>query len=247
MPMTNSAAPVAEVTTKPTQSQQEDADLIILGGGYTGACLALMACSSALDLKRVVVVDALPLKIEQPPQPSFDARSTALSYSSVSLFKQMGVWQDLLPVLEPIKKVYVSRQQGYHRVVMDHDEHDLPALGYVGENQQLGRILMAAIKKESRIQWFGGYEVQKLKPVAHGYQIEMRENLTASHSTLEKSTLEKSPIGSLVLKTPMLVVAAGTKNPLIEGLGIDYHCEAYGQHAIISTVEISRPHQGVCP
>ena len=217
-----------DFTQESSLSEKTFADIVIVGGGFTGASLALMIAQSKLTVNKIIVIDALPLQVDQPLQPSFDARSTALSYSSVPLLHQMGVWQDLLPHLEAIEKVIVTRQQGCHRVVMNCQDHQQPALGYVGENQQLGQVLMKAVADTSLIDWWGGRTVRHLQAVEGGYELEVKDAATTTNHFIH---------------TSMLVMAGGAQNPLVKKLGIGYEEEPYQQQALITNVQLDRPHR----
>ncbi|MDP2325645.1 MAG: hypothetical protein Q8N51_16690, partial [Gammaproteobacteria bacterium] len=64
-----------------------DCDVLIAGGGMVGASLAVALADLPL---RVSLVEAIPAG--SPGQPSFDARTTALSRSSQHILQALGIW-----------------------------------------------------------------------------------------------------------------------------------------------------------
>ena len=229
-------------------------DIVILGGGLTGASLALMVQQSSLSPKKITVIDAQPLQLKGLLQSSFDARSTALSSASQPLLDKMQVWSALSNHVEAIKKVRVSRYSGYHHVDMTASDVNLPALGYVVENQILGQALMTKVQSSSDIQWLAETIVDGVSPVAGGYNIRASRRMPShnsnDHSKIDADSSSKSheltqDCVSLDIQTSMLVIAGGAKNPLVEKLGIDYDVEPYHQHALITTIETNRYHQQV--
>ena len=65
-------------------------DMIIIGGGMVGASLAALLP----DDFRVLLLESfdLPQAGQALPQPSFDARSSALAHASMLILQQAGIW-----------------------------------------------------------------------------------------------------------------------------------------------------------
>ena len=87
-----------------------ETDLIIAGGGLAGATLALALARTVPEL-RVTVVETFPLSPDALPedyQPSYDARSTALSWGSRLIFEELGLWSALSEHATPIRHIHVS-------------------------------------------------------------------------------------------------------------------------------------------
>ena len=86
-------------------SHAADFDVVIGGGGLVGATLALALAE--LDL-RVALIEAS--AFDDPGQPSFDDRTTALSNGSRRAFEALGVWQLIEHEATPIRRIHVSDQ-----------------------------------------------------------------------------------------------------------------------------------------
>lgn len=201
--------------------------LSIAGGGMVGAslALALQECARARGW-RLRLIEA------QPPraggwQPSYDARSTALSQGSRQLFERLGVWARLAERVEPIRQIHVS-DRGHPGVArIDAAREGVPALGYVVENAWLGEVLLGALDTEI-VEWLAPASATAARAVPGGYQLDLQ---TAD--------------GAQTLETELLVVADGGRSGLLESLGIHRQVSAYGQTAIIANISTSKAHAGV--
>ena len=82
-------------------------NLAIIGGGLVGAslALALQAGAKARGWKIVLIE---PFRPRHTYQPSYDARSSALSFGARQIYQRLGVWQEISRRAEPIKQIHVS-------------------------------------------------------------------------------------------------------------------------------------------
>ena len=81
-------------------SVSRDMDVVIAGGGMVGISLALCLAADLPQDGRILLVENFPLPQQNPDfasaySPSFDARSTALSYSSYLIYRRLGIWENL--------------------------------------------------------------------------------------------------------------------------------------------------------
>lgn len=89
-------------------SQILEFDIAIIGGGMVGASLANMLAASQPQLRIALIeAQAFARTDEAHYQPSFDARSTALSFGAAKIFRELGLWQRLQQHITPIKQVHV--------------------------------------------------------------------------------------------------------------------------------------------
>lgn len=209
--------------------QTIECDIAIIGGGMVGTSLASLLAASQPQL-RIALLEAQPFAQadELHFQPSFDARSTALSYGTAKVLRELGVWQHLQQHLTPIAQVHVSDRGHFLGGVIDAAENNLDAVGYVVENAWLGKVLLAQVQAQNNIQCFAPATVTGLAPQQAG-------------ALLSVTTSEQR----FYLKTALAVIADGGDSPLRHALGINTQTRAYGQTAIITNVEFSEPHQGV--
>ncbi|WP_321348928.1 2-octaprenyl-6-methoxyphenyl hydroxylase [Halopseudomonas oceani] len=199
----------------------------IVGGGMVGASLALALQPHAARCGwRINLIEAQP-PADGHAQPSFDARSTALSHGSRLLFEQLGIWHELAGRVEPIRQIHVS-DRGLPGVTrLSAEKERVPALGYVVENAVLGQVLLAALDP-AVVRWQAPARVVRAEPARSGWLMQVEE-----HGQVHEQA------------TDLLVVADGGRSGLLEQLGIHRQVRPYGQTAIIANITSSQGHDGV--
>lgn len=102
---------------------QTDFDITICGAGPIGLSLAALLVQQGLAPARIALIDAK--EIEQARR---DPRSIALSFGSRKILERIGAW----PIAATqINQIHVSRRGHFGRTLIEREEYDLPALGYV--------------------------------------------------------------------------------------------------------------------
>ncbi len=102
---------------------QTDFDIAICGAGPVGLTLATLLVKYGVKPERIALIDAKTVE-----QTSRDPRSIALSYGSRQIFEAINSW----PIAATqINQIHVSRRGHFGRTMIEREEYDLPALGYV--------------------------------------------------------------------------------------------------------------------
>jgi 2-octaprenyl-6-methoxyphenol hydroxylase len=204
-------------------------DIVIVGAGMVGASLALALTHGQRAPLRLLLVEASALHTSSPPvQPGFDARSTVLSASTVSYFRELGLWNTLGAAATPIQRIHVSDQGRFGTVRLDAADEGVDALGHVVENAELGRALNAALLAASGLELCAPVEVAQLVPDAQGMRMQL-----------------KRADGEATVTAALVVLAEGGRSGLPAQLGIAHRHESYGQSAVIANVAFSNPHKHV--
>ncbi len=207
-------------------------DIVIVGGGLVGLSLALAVGQGTHAALKVAVVEPFPLQAQNhPANPSFDARSTALSYSTEHIYRQMGIWQALASSLASIKYIHVSEKGRWGVTRLDAKSQGLECYGHVVPNEILGRILYGEFQHQGRTELLAPMSVTAITPEADGYRLNL--------SSKTEGRANK------VLKSRLVVVADGGRSGLARQLGFHYQEVNYDQHALITNVALSRPHGGI--
>lgn len=204
-------------------SGEEAYDILIVGGGLVGASLA---CALAPLPLRIGVIEAAAPR-DDAPRPSFDARTTALSYSSQQVFSAIDLWPAIARQgVAPIRRIHVSDRGRPGMARIEAAELGVEALGYVADNQVLGTALGAAMASLVNVD---------LMCPARPVHIELG-------SAKARVTIEEQG-GERELQASLLVAADGGNSVIRKLTGARVFTAGYGQTAIIANVRPERPHQ----
>lgn len=187
-------------------------DIAIVGGGMSGACLALALSRLSLT---VALIEATPP--DSSRHPAFDARAIALSAGSVQALERHGIWPSLAPLCEPITHIHVSDAGHLGQAHLSAAEYHLPALGQVIELSGAGLALQARLASAPGITLYCPMSLKAVQPE------EARVNLTLSDGRS--------------LTAGLLVAADGGHSFVREALKIPAERHDFGQSAVIATVK----------
>lgn len=112
-------------------------DIAIVGAGPVGLALAAMLVGRGVDARKIALIDAKPLDVAVR-----DPRSLALSFGSRQLLSQIHAWPTAATA---ITQIHVSRRGSFGRTLIDSDDYQLPALGYVCRYGDVVRALDSAL------------------------------------------------------------------------------------------------------
>jgi 2-octaprenyl-6-methoxyphenol hydroxylase len=198
-------------------------DIAIIGGGLVGASLAVALQAEARQRGwRIFLIE--PFTPGNGYQPSYDARSTALSFGSQQIYQRLGLWQQISQRAEPIKQIHVSDRGRFAAARLSAEEEGVPALGYVVENAWLGECLWQALDQQV-VSWRSPAQVTRMQALADGYCLTLDDG----------SELECS----------LAILAEGGRSGLREQLGIAVSNTPYGQSALIANVSPQDAHNGL--
>ncbi len=196
--------------------------LAIIGGGLVGASLAVALQQGARERGwRIHLIE--PFEPGHEYQPSYDARSTALSYGTRLIYQRLGLWEWIAERAEPILRIHVSERGRFGAARLDAGSEGVEALGYVVENAWIGHCLWQALDDAVVVRHCPA-EVDRLVPAADGYRLTFTDGQQ--------------------LDCALAVLADGGRSGLREQLGIQILRRPYGQTALIANVTPGKPHGG---
>jgi 2-octaprenyl-6-methoxyphenol hydroxylase len=119
-----------------------EVDIAIVGAGPVGLALAgWLASRSATQALSVALIDARDAA-QATDAAHADPRALALSHGSRALLEGLAWPADATP----IKHIHISQRGHFGRTLIDHREHQLPALGYVVRYARLVASLAQALR-----------------------------------------------------------------------------------------------------
>nr|WP_298174034.1 2-octaprenyl-6-methoxyphenyl hydroxylase [uncultured Pseudomonas sp.] len=200
----------------------QQVELAIVGGGLVGASLALALQDGARARGwRIALIE--PFTPGAGYQPSYDARSTALSYGTRQIYEQLGLWQRIAQRAEPIMQIHVSDRGRFAAARLNAEDEGVPALGYVVENAWLGECLWRALDPQV-VSWRSPAEVIHMQATGTGYRLTLNDQAS--------------------LQCELAILADGGRSGLREQLGIGVTHTPYGQSALIANVSPEYGHNG---
>ncbi|MDC5850567.1 2-octaprenyl-6-methoxyphenyl hydroxylase [Vibrio europaeus] len=196
-------------------------DVVIAGGAMAGMTLALAINKLTLRPLSVAVIE--PFQVDHAAHPGFDSRSIALSYGTVAILKQLGLWQEIAKVATPIEHIHVSDRSHAGMTDITTEEVGVDALGYVVELADVGRI--------------------------YHQQVEQDNNISVLHAAVEQVERSEEKVsitlsdGNLV-EGKLLVAADGAISTCCEQTGIELCEHDFEQIAVIANISAQSPHNG---
>lgn len=200
----------------------ETLDVLIVGGGLVGASLAIALDDSGLA---VALAEAVPPRVDL--QPSYDERNLALARASVNALESLGVLDATAPAT-PIRRIHVSRRGDFGAARLDAAELGLPAFGAVIPARELGNALLRRLDHCADLQRIAPAQAVAIEPGMDAVRVELRSGDTTRH-----------------LRTRLLVGADGSESFVRGALGIDAHRHDYEQSAIVTTLTVEKPLDGL--
>ncbi|WP_224816864.1 FAD-dependent monooxygenase [Hasllibacter sp. MH4015] len=201
-----------------------DADILIVGGGLNGPCLALACAQAGLSS---VVLDALPLETRKDPD--FDGRAYALALASVRMLTALGIWGAVADKAQPMLEIKASDGRAGEGAApfflhFDHAEIEEGPMGQMCEDRFLRRALLDAMGAEPLIT----------------HRAEARV-IAQDTDGVPSVTLE----GGEVLHGRLIVGADGRSSGVAARAGIKRTGWGYEQTALVCAVGHERPHNGI--
>ncbi len=192
-------------------------DLIIVGGGATGASLA----RAARGLSIALVASGRPATAAFPPE-SYDARVYALSPGNVAFLRSIKAW-DSIPAerLTPVHAMRVHGDENTARIEFDAYRAGVSELAWIVEDRELQAALWRALGTQDGLEIF-----------APARCADLRLGATA-HITLEDGRQ---------MEADLVVGADGADSFIRRAAGIRESGAPYGQTAVVANFSCERPH-----
>ncbi len=205
-------------------AMEQDADIVIVGGGLNGPSLALALAQAGM---RVVVVDALARAARAAPE--FDGRSYALALASSRVLAGLGLWRDVEAQAQPILEIKASDGRAGEGAApfflhFDHAEMEEGPMGYMLEDRYLRAALLEAMAREPGITQISGVAAVAQEVTERGLLVHLADGRAVA--------------------ARLLVGCDGRESQTAARAGIGRTGWDYGQTALVCAVAHERPHGG---
>ncbi|SPB15117.1 ubiquinone biosynthesis hydroxylase UbiH [Caballeronia novacaledonica] len=197
-----------------------DYDIAIVGAGPVGLALAgWLARRSATSRLSIALIDA-----RTPEAAASDPRALALSHGSRVMLQPLGFPGDATP----IRRIHVSQRGHFGRTLIEHDEHELPELGYVVRYGSLVGALADAVRA-THVHWLT--DTSALAPLQDHDGVTLPLQSSDGERTIRVKALVNAE-GGLYQKSDATTPG-------------ERRARDYGQTAIVGTVSVSDPRANV--
>lgn len=200
-----------------------DYDLLIVGGGLAGNCLALALKNSGL---KIAIIEAQEREFLQTAV--IGDRALALAAGTVDALKTLDLWQGIEHAATPIREIHVSDKGHFGKTRLVAEQENVAALGYV----------ITARDLETHI----ANQINNLENVTL-YCPARLVGLMADEKAIFVSL--KQGEQSLNFTAKLVVGADGGQSSVRQLLGIEQHFSDYKQTALVTTITATKAHQNV--
>lgn len=218
----------------------KDYDIVIVGAGIVGSCLAsLLAHSSETKGLSIAVIDAgsegdiqSANRQQKSGSKQFDPRVVALSESSREILSYAGAWADIISSRAcPYYRMHVWDAEGTGSISFDASSSQSEELGHICENNSVVSALLEALRTAPNT--IDLYFEEKLSHIV------LSENIQAMPKVRHKLEFESG----LELSADLVVGADGANSTLRQQAGLRTKEWDYKQSAIVTTIKTEKPHE----
>jgi len=193
--------------------------IVIVGGGPVGIIFAL--------LNKAKISKILLLESNSEIKTHHDKRALALSNGTKFILEKIDVWKDLEGMLTPIKKIHTSQKGTFGRSLMEAEDYDKEALGYIISYGDLISVLQKKMSNSENINALYQSELLSFN------NSNKKQSLTYKYKSKEKS-----------LNCDLLVLADGGGKE-INGIAIERANKSFEHSALVTHIETDIPHSNI--
>lgn len=199
-------------------SNVQRVEVLIVGGGMAGGCLAAALADSGLS---IVVLDGAP--VPQPVTGEPQLRVSALTEASQHLLVNTGIWDCLdAERLSPYWQMQVWDSDGTGEVSFRAEEVGASQLGWIVENANLVHACHRRLAGTQSVSWRADCKVAQVTQLADGWQVTLT--------------------GGEVLECDLLVGADGARSLVRAAANIGVGHRDTGHQALVTWLRAEQPH-----
>lgn len=200
-----------------------DYDLLIVGGGLAGNCLALALKNSGL---KIAIIEAQERETLQTA--ALGDRALALAAGTVDALKMLNLWQDIEHTATPIEQIHISDKGYFGKARLSAHKENVAALGYVITARDLETHIADQVSIAENVTVYCPARVMGLIADENAVFVSLKHNDESLNFTAK-----------------LVIGADGGNSSVRQLLNIEQHISDYGQTALVTTITASKPHKNV--
>ena len=195
-----------------------DSEITIVGAGIVGSSLACLLSKQGI---KVTLIDrGSPLSI--PKSSKLPDRTLALNLSSIDLFKEMNIWNELNKQSTPFTRMFVWDSKGSSPLEFLAEEIKKKELGYVISNNTILKSLNKYIQDSP--------------------EITLRQQTELSGINVNEKEVSISFLGGEKINSELIVGADGINSTLRKKAKIKTRTWSYDQRAFVAELKTEKFH-----
>ena len=196
-------------------------DIAVVGGGMVGAAVATGLAQQGKSVALIEAVEPQAYSAEQP----FDARVSAISYTSVELLNSLGAWQRLQQMRTAPFRRLETWEKADSRIRFSAQDIGVEELGFIVENRLIQLALWQGFAEQKSLSLFCPAKIERIEFLNDKNRLQLNngEQIEAS-----------------------LVVAADGAHSVVRKLaGIGLNSWDYDQHCMLINVATEAAQQDI--
>ena len=205
---------------RPRAASRLRGEVLVIGGGMVGLTLASALAGAGLE---VILVDRA--RPESMTDAAFDGRTSAIAYGSQRMLAGLGLWPRLADAAQAILEIRVSDHGSWLFLHYDHRDVGSRPLGYIVENRDIRRALLAHLAT-----------LPAARVIAPARVVAVDRDGPGVEARLEDGR---------VITAALAVAADGRGSLTRRAAGIRVVEWSYPQTGIVCVIAHERPHNGI--
>ena len=201
---------------------KQDYDVLIVGGGLAGNCLALALQQS--DLKIAIVEASTREQLHNSPAGD---RALALADGTIRMLDALGIWSYAQAAATPIESIHISDQGHFGKTRLSAKKEGVAALGYVITARDLEAAVAQLVEQAG------------IEQICPARVIGIASDEQYAHVSLKQQDT------SLNISAKLVVGADGGQSTVRKLLEIEQALTEYNQTAIVTTIKTELAHNNV--
>lgn len=196
-------------------------DIAIIGGGLAGLSLAILLGKQGWT---VVCIDRE--TVDTQTDKNYDIRTTAISWGSRNLLKNIGVWADLESCATCIRNILIKDEDSPIDLEFNAAEIDAEGFGWIVDNRDLRQTLLNHVAKhKNNITHLIGQSVTAIDNQDHYVSVILSDKTSVN--------------------VRLIVGADGRNSFTRDAMNIAAYRKDYKQSAIVCLMKHTKPHNGL--